>query len=61
MDKQSLGNAIASVSAVTAGDAPGSLGTLWTMLMDLTNPSVTYWSRRHFDNPLRFTLGDLSQ
>lgn len=61
MDKQNLGNAIASVSAVTAGDAPGSLGTLWTMLMDLTHPSVTYWSRRHFDNPLRFTLGDFSQ
>ena len=58
MDKQSLGTAIASVSA---GDTPGSMGTLWTTLMDLTNPSVIYWSRRHFDKPFRFTLGDFSQ
>lgn len=32
------------------------LGTAWTMLMDLQNPSVTYYSRRHFDNPFHFDL-----
>lgn len=32
------------------------LGTAWTMLMDLKNPSVTYFSRRHFDNPFHFDL-----
>ncbi len=32
------------------------LGTAWTMVMDLTNPSVTYYSRRHFDNPSSFQL-----
>ena len=26
-------------------------GTLWTMVMDLTHPSVTYYSLRHFDKP----------
>ena len=31
-------------------------GTLWTMVMDLKHPSVTYYSRRHFDKPLHFTL-----
>ncbi|MBO7418007.1 MAG: linear amide C-N hydrolase [Bacteroidaceae bacterium] len=31
-------------------------GTLWTMVMDLTNPSVTYYSRRHFNNPFFFKL-----
>jgi len=29
-------------------------GTLWTMVMDLTHPSVTYYSRRHFDKPFHF-------
>ena len=32
------------------------LGTAWTMLMDLHDPSVTYYSRRHFDNPFHFDL-----
>lgn len=32
------------------------LGTAWTMLMDLTNPSVTYYSKRHFDTPFHFEL-----
>jgi hypothetical protein len=31
-------------------------GTLWTIVMDLTHPSVTYYSRRHFDKPFRFEL-----
>ena len=54
MDRQSLSSAIATVSSP---DNEPYLGTVWTMLMDLTNPSVTYWSRRHFDKPFRFTLG----
>ena len=54
MDRQSLSSAIATVSSP---DSEPYLGTVWTMLMDLTNPSVTYWSRRHFDKPFRFTLG----
>jgi hypothetical protein len=58
MDKESLGTAIASVSAAAE---PGFMGTLWTTLMDLTNPSVTYWSRRHFDKPFRFDIGNNSQ
>lgn len=55
MDEKSLGSAIATVSHPEHED--GYLGTAWTMLMDLTNPSVIYWSRRHFDKPFRFTLG----
>ena len=30
------------------------MGTAWTLVMDLTNPSVTYYSRRHFDKPIHF-------
>jgi hypothetical protein len=26
------------------------------MVMNLTNPAVTYYSRRHFDKPFRFEL-----
>ena len=37
-------------------DAEGRLGTAWTMVMDLTHPSVTYYSRRHFDKPFRFSF-----
>lgn len=55
MDEKSLGSAIATVSHPEHED--GYLGTAWTMLMDLTNLSVIYWSRRHFDKPFRFTLG----
>ena len=54
MDLQSLSSAIANVSSP---ESERSQGTVWTMLMDLTNPSVIYWSRRHFDKPFRFTLG----
>ncbi len=32
------------------------LGTAWTMVMDLTDPSVTYYARRHFDKPFRFEM-----
>ena len=54
MDLRQLTTAIASVSQPPAqGDR---LGTAWTMVMNLTNPAVTYYSRRHFDKPLRFEL-----
>ena len=54
MDLRQLTTSIASVSQPPAqGDA---LGTAWTMVMDLTNPSVTYYSRRHFDKPFHFDL-----
>ena len=32
-------------------------GTQWTMVMNLSNPSVTYYSRRNFDKPFKFELG----
>ena len=55
MDKRQLSEAIAAVSQPPAqGDR---LGTAWTMVMDLTSPSVTYYSRRHFDKPFRFSFG----
>ena len=54
LDLRQLTTAIASVSQPPAqGDR---LGTAWTMVMNLTNPSVTYYSRRHFDKPQRFQL-----
>ena len=54
MDKEQVATAIASVSQAPA---PGDfLGTAWTMVMDLSHPSVTYYSRRHFDKPFHFEL-----
>ena len=55
MDKKTLTEAIKDVSQP---EVEGKfLGTAWTMVMDLKNPSVTYYSRRHFDNPFHFKLG----
>ena len=52
MNKMQLTKTIASVSLPpTEG---GHMGTAWTLVMDLTNPSVTYYSRRHFDKPFHF-------
>ena len=34
----------------------GFLGTAWTVVMDLTHPSVTYYARRHFDKPFYYPL-----
>ena len=52
MDKQQLTEAMAAVSQP---EQEGKyLGTAWTMVMDLTHPSVTYYSRRHFDKPFHF-------
>lgn len=54
LDLRQLTTAIASVSQPPAqGDR---LGTAWTMVMNLTHPSVTYYARRHFDKPFRFEL-----
>ena len=47
MDSDGLEDAIRSVT---------HSGTAWTVVMDLTHPSVTYYSRRHFDKPFRFEL-----
>ena len=53
MNVKQLTEAIESVSQPEREDF---LGTAWTMVMDLTHPSVTYYSRRHFDKPFRFEL-----
>lgn len=44
------------IEAVSQPEREGFLGTAWTMVMDLKHPSVTYFSRRHFDKPLHFEL-----
>lgn len=44
------------IEAVSQPQREGFLGTAWTMVMDLKHPSVTYFSRRHFDKPLHFEL-----
>lgn len=53
MDRGQFEQAVFSVSQPESGDF---LGTAWTMVMDLTDPSVTYYSRRHFDKPFHFGL-----
>ena len=55
MNEEHLTKAIASVTQLPEKGAIVG-GTLWTMVMDLKHPSVTYYSRRHFDKPLHFTL-----
>ena len=45
-----------AIGAVSQPEREGFLGTAWTMVMDLKHPSVTYYSRRHFDKPLHFEL-----
>ncbi|MBQ1707627.1 MAG: linear amide C-N hydrolase, partial [Bacteroidales bacterium] len=49
MDLRQLTTAIASVSQPQTQE--GWLGTAWTMVMNLTDRSVTYYSRRHYDKP----------
>ena len=46
-----------AIEAVSQPEREGFLGTAWTMVMDLSHPSVTYYSRRHFDKPFHYTLG----
>ena len=54
MDKEQVATAIASVSQAPAeGDF---LGTAWTMLMDLTDLKVIYWSRRNFEKPFHLAI-----
>jgi penicillin V acylase-like amidase (Ntn superfamily) len=54
MDRDQLTQTIQSVSQP---EIPGKfLGTAWTMVMDLTHPSVTYYSRRHFDRPIQIGM-----
>ncbi len=45
-----------AIESVSQPEREGFLGTAWTMVMDLKNPSVTYYSRRHFDKPFHFEL-----
>ena len=47
-----------TIASVTQLPEKGAIvgGTLWTMVMDLTHPSVTYYSLRHFDKPFHFAL-----
>ncbi len=53
MNQKQLTDVIASVSQP---EREGFLGTAWTMVMDLRHPSVTYYSRRHFDKPFTFKM-----
>ena len=53
MSEKQLTDAIATVSQP---QRKGFLGTAWTMVMDLSHPSVTYYSLRHFDKPFHFAL-----
>ena len=53
MNAKQLTEAIASVTQLPEKGAIVG-GTLWTMVMDLTHPSVTYYSLRHFDKPFHF-------
>ena len=55
MNEKELTDAIVSVTQLPEKGAIVG-GTLWTIVMDLTHPSVTYYSRRHFDKPFRFEL-----
>ncbi len=54
MTQQTMTEAIKSVAQPAS---ESFWGTLWTMVMDLSNPSVTYYSRRNFDKPFKFELG----
>ena len=43
-----------AIAAVSQPEQDGFLGTAWTLVMDLSALSVTYYSRRHFDKPFQF-------
>ena len=53
MDAAQLTKTIASVTQLPKEGAVVG-GTLWTAVMDLTHPSVTYYSLRNFDKPFHF-------
>lgn len=50
-----------AIQGVSQPQREGFLGTAWTMVMDLTHPSVTYYSQRHFDKPFHFKLSRAKQ
>ena len=54
MERAALEDAVFSVSQP---EQEGFLGTAWTMVMDLSNPSVTYYNLRKFDRPFEFRIG----
>ena len=54
MDTQAFQETVFSVSQP---QQQGFLGTAWTMVMDLSNPSVTYYNLRKFDQPFHYELG----
>ena len=54
MSEKEITKVIESVSQ--AGNNEGFMGTLWTMVMNLDDHSVTYYSRRHFDKPFHFEM-----
>ena len=45
-----------AIEAVSQPQRDSFLGTAWTMVMNLSHPSVTYYSLRHFDRPFHFSL-----
>ena len=55
MDKQQLSDAIFSVAQLPWGENFIG-GTQWTMVMNLSEPAVTYYSQRNFDKPFSFEL-----
>lgn len=46
-----------AVFSVSQPEQEGFLGTAWTMVMNLSDPSVTYYNLRRFDNPFEFCIG----
>ena len=60
MNADQLTEAIASVTQLPEKGAVVG-GTLWTMVMDLTHPSVIYYNRRHFDKPYYFELSTFNR
>lgn len=57
MNTEQFTDAVCSVSQLPWGDNFVG-GTQWTMVMNLTNPSVTYYNRRNFDKPFSFKIGE---
>lgn len=55
MNMQQLSEAVFSVAQQPWGENFIG-GTQWTMIMNLTKPSVTYYSQRKFDKPFKFEL-----
>ena len=53
MERKALEEAVFSVSQP---EQQGFLGTAWTTVMDLTNPSITYYNVRKFDKPFHFEI-----